>query len=675
MTHWKVGNYDFDADSRRLRRGDRDLLLEPKTAALLAYFCQHPGRDIGRDELLSAVWYGQVVSDNSINRVIVLLRKALQDDEKSRKYIATIPKLGYRLIADVTAIEHSAATAGTPADRSGPSSSLLAGLSIGLGLLGLSLIYFFARSEPPPPAPQGQSIVPLSRLAVSQFNADLASDGQTLLYTASDGDWNQIYQASGGGVESLPVSAPNGHADFATWAHGDAFAVYQYSDGERCEFHRIERAQFAARSAEVLYQCVPGSYSELSLSLDNSTLYFVERATVFAPYAVYALDLERGSKRRLSQPVAQGYGNHYVDVHPQSGALLLLSNHAPGKTSVYELDPSTDSFALRQTFDYSLDSAIWSHRDQSVVHPSKHPSYQLLETSLITGVSRSIVSDSRRISSPRRIHSPDAVARDYLFTSYLFNRDIEIAQFPTARFNSAVMDYLPAISNSSDQLAFVSKRSGDSQIWIKNFRDESLTAIEPPDSGRRFYDLVWSTDDRHLLANTNTGILVYSLGDNAFVHDISLTLPAYAVQWHDAQTLSFSHYLDQRWRAYHYRIRTGETVALDERWAFSSRNDHQQLFLDQSLTPFRGGLELTALRDCVQPVWRYQLRYQLDQGSIYCHARDVSTDLLHFDANLNMTRLQDIVERYEFFSVRDGFIAKTTAASAHSDIMRTRRPD
>ncbi|WOJ97676.1 winged helix-turn-helix domain-containing protein [Congregibacter brevis] len=681
MTRWILGDFSFDANTRLVRGRpsdhqdsgqNNDVLLEPKSAALLAYFCEHPNRSIGRDELLRTVWNGQIVSDNSINRVVVLLRKALGDDEKARRYIATVPKVGYRMIADVSAIDCSDTRFPTQQSSEKTRALLSKGLIVCAGLALVALLISQTQRPAGIRVQQPPSIAPLSRLGATQSNADLADDGQALLYTASNGAENTVYYRSSEAADPIPVSEAGGDADFARWAHGSEFAVYQYQNANRCEFHRIDRNAMGMRSAQVIYNCVAGSYTELTFSPDNSTLYFVERANSAGPYAVFALDLERGSKRRLSQPVAQGYGNHFVDVHPRSGKLLLLADHAPGKTSAYEIDTSIDSYTLLQRFEYSLDSAIWSHRDGFAVHPSRHPSYQLLETSLETGSSDVIVSDSRRISSPRRISSGD---RDYLFTSYLYNRDIEINGRTAAPFNSAVMDYLPTISHDGNLLAFISKRSGDSQIWIRDALDGSVTAIAPPDVGRRFLDLRWSPDDQQLLANTNSGLLIYSMSEEAFVHNISLRLPAHGAHWHDAATLAFSHFEDQQWHAYTHKLTSAQNEPLDERWAFSLSNDQQTLLFDQDFTVYRSGRELSALQACAEPLWRSQLRYRLDGKSIYCHAADSMRDLLRFSADMSVTRLEDVVSRYEFFSVRDSQIARTQVRSAYSDIMRTRRSD
>ncbi|MEM8490520.1 MAG: winged helix-turn-helix domain-containing protein [Pseudomonadota bacterium] len=669
---WTIGEYRFDANANRLSGHNGEVLLEPKASALLTYFCEHPGRNINRDELLEAVWHGQVVSDNTINRVIVLLRKALGDEDKARRYIATVPKVGYRLIADVAVAERPAASSEIIRPRAATNESNR-GLLMALGLVLLSTVGLVYWGTIAPSTVQVRSITPLSRLPTTQSNAAVAKDGQALLYTASDGEYDRIFYVSETGSEPQPVSASGGDADFATWSHDGSFIVYQFFDGERCEFHRVTRAQFADKPYEVVYECVPGSYSELSLAPDDSTLYFLERSAPTGPYAAFAMSLEQGSKRRLSQPVASGYGNHYLDVHPQRGTLLLLSDHRPGKTSAFELDPASDSFTLLRTFAYSLDSAIWSHRDGFIVHPSRHPSYQLLESPIGRGESRVVVSDSRRISSPRRLPPADAGDHDYLFTSYLFNRDIDTTQNLNVDINSAVMDYLPAISRSGQQLAFVSKRSGYSQIWIKDFASGRLFALDPPDRGRRFLDLDWSADDGQLLANTNAGVLVYSLADSPrLIHNVAFSLPAYAVGWVDSQTLSLSHFENGRWRAYQHKLTTGEKVSLGERWAFSLNGPDQQILIDQSLVAFREGAPLSPLKNCASPVWRYQLRWRIDGEDIYCHANDGFADLLRFDRKMRSTRLPNAVDRFEFFSARSGQLATTRVASSHSDIMRTR---
>ncbi|MBA6257664.1 MULTISPECIES: winged helix-turn-helix domain-containing protein [unclassified Colwellia] len=79
--------------------GDTCINVEPKVVEILAYMSKNPNRIVTRDELSEHVWANTVASDNSINRTISLIRKYLEDDIKFPKYIRTIPKRGYLLLA------------------------------------------------------------------------------------------------------------------------------------------------------------------------------------------------------------------------------------------------------------------------------------------------------------------------------------------------------------------------------------------------------------------------------------------------------------------------------------------------------------------------------------------------------------------------------------------------
>ena len=87
--------------------------------ALLCYLADRPGQVVSREALLSAVWPGVVVGDDSLTQAVIKLRKALGDTAESPAYIQTIPKGGYRLVAPVvrapgTAIASAEAAPGAP---------------------------------------------------------------------------------------------------------------------------------------------------------------------------------------------------------------------------------------------------------------------------------------------------------------------------------------------------------------------------------------------------------------------------------------------------------------------------------------------------------------------------------------------------------------------------------
>jgi len=85
-----------------LTRGNETERLEPKAMEVLTYLASRPGEVITREELERDVWHGAMVGYDAVTNTIIKLRKALKDNARQPRYIATIPKRGYKLIAPIT---------------------------------------------------------------------------------------------------------------------------------------------------------------------------------------------------------------------------------------------------------------------------------------------------------------------------------------------------------------------------------------------------------------------------------------------------------------------------------------------------------------------------------------------------------------------------------------------
>ena len=87
-------------DANELRRDGEVKKLESRVMNLLVYLHQHAGEVVGRDELINEVWGKEALSDHSISVAVGALRRALGDDAVHPRYIETVRKKGYRLIAE-----------------------------------------------------------------------------------------------------------------------------------------------------------------------------------------------------------------------------------------------------------------------------------------------------------------------------------------------------------------------------------------------------------------------------------------------------------------------------------------------------------------------------------------------------------------------------------------------
>ncbi|MGZ5093015.1 MAG: winged helix-turn-helix domain-containing tetratricopeptide repeat protein [Burkholderiales bacterium] len=94
----QIGDWTVEPTLNQLSAAGKTVKLEPKAMAVLVYLAERPGEVVSREALLSAVWSGTVVGDDSLSQVILKLRKALGNVSS---YIQTISKGGYRLVAPV----------------------------------------------------------------------------------------------------------------------------------------------------------------------------------------------------------------------------------------------------------------------------------------------------------------------------------------------------------------------------------------------------------------------------------------------------------------------------------------------------------------------------------------------------------------------------------------------
>jgi DNA-binding winged helix-turn-helix (wHTH) protein/TolB-like protein/cytochrome c-type biogenesis protein CcmH/NrfG len=97
-----IGEWRVDPALNQISSARRTTKLEPKVMAVLVHLADRAGEVVTREALLTAIWSGVVVGDDSLTQVVIKLRKALGDVPEHPTYIQTIAKRGYRLVAAVT---------------------------------------------------------------------------------------------------------------------------------------------------------------------------------------------------------------------------------------------------------------------------------------------------------------------------------------------------------------------------------------------------------------------------------------------------------------------------------------------------------------------------------------------------------------------------------------------
>lgn len=142
----RIGDWSVEPASGTIRRGDDAIRLEPKVMQVLTHLAATPGEVASKESIIDSVWADTYVGEAALSRCISELRRALGDDARAPRYIETLPKRGYRLVAPVSAAATLAPGTETLAvePRHGPWKTAAAATIV----LALFLVWWQSRPQP-----------------------------------------------------------------------------------------------------------------------------------------------------------------------------------------------------------------------------------------------------------------------------------------------------------------------------------------------------------------------------------------------------------------------------------------------------------------------------------------------------------------------------------------------
>jgi DNA-binding winged helix-turn-helix (wHTH) protein/TolB-like protein len=284
-TVYEFGDFVLESGRRRLLRRDsgEPIALTAKAFDTLLHLIEHRGETLDKDTLLAAIWPGVVVEENSLTQSVSALRQVLGETRAENRYIATLPRKGYRFVGEVTERTAPAAPAVTakPAGPVGANSKrslrplwVSAALAV-LVAIGTFLVQRGRDGHSAPPAIQTVAVLPFKPLLTSERDESLEL-GMTESMIASLGAHAglTIRPLSSvrryGSIEQDPLTAGRGlHAesvlDGSLQHHGDQLRVsvrlLRVADGRQLWAHQFDgnvagilgvQEQISAKVAETL---------------------------------------------------------------------------------------------------------------------------------------------------------------------------------------------------------------------------------------------------------------------------------------------------------------------------------------------------------------------------------------------------------------------------------------
>lgn len=523
--YW-VGEHFVDLSRNQVVRAEQTLTLQPKALAVLTFLAQHQGEVVSHDTLMENIWADSVVSPNSLQRIIAQLRKALGDDSKTQAIIQTHAKKGYSLECSVRWEQ----TSNTPKKQD--KNRIKFGLVITLLVLCLTAVLWsninddssditFNKLTPvtasdekeltPSYSPDGKYIVFHRFKGLCRNNLwakDLATQQETQL-TKSDGSYHSHSFSADGKQLLFTSSVPCKEPQLRTCRQVMALD--------------FAAALTSAQEPTLKIDCEAGDMTDPFLLNDGNTVVLQQRderwkMVSYSPQSIQSTDFFAPDNQDL-------YNMNYStkrDIFTVMGVrkdgehiLSVLSGNGQILSSAAIVRPAGFS-KLRYIY-----QSIVPNADKVVFGASK----RLFSLSFNGQMKQILAPISQFVYQPKFSPNGDKmVVSQGVFDSDIATVDLD--ESSTAKsdvgFNQVFIPY-PSIARSTfaerngqfkpglntKQVAFLSNRSGTSQVWLSD--GNTTRQLSQFDTDTIIKGLAWHNSDDRLMVSANNGLYQVTL--------------------------------------------------------------------------------------------------------------------------------------------------------------------
>lgn len=487
----RVGEWLVEPAWNRISRDGQSLKLEPRVMRLLAALAAAAGRPLLRQELLDTVWPDLIVNEEALSRAISQLRRALGDDPKDPKYVETVHKGGYCLIAPVAkASTEAAAAPGRSAEgwKRGSLWPLL--LIIPLGLAAALLSYRAGNADPKPSALK--ALVPITSEPGREIDPAVSPDGSRVAYFASNDTGYQLFVRGIDGRSPIritgdalskghPAWSPDGERIAFVAAEGDAAAIY------------LVPAQGGA--AAKLIDLSSWSYG-LDWSPDGRTIAYSDAAPG-EPAGIVLLDISTKAARPIVRSAASA-GDVKPNFSPDGERLAFIRAGPLDRQQIALVDLRSGAPAsVLGAPPQEIRGLDWAPAGDALIFSGRSGrrfGLHRLATDGRTGP-EALPLEGGDLFNPSISRTGRIVVEEVEQDRDLWRADLaEGSVAPLIR--STADDYDPAYAADGTSIAFVSQRSGSSEVWVHSPGQEArkLTNLAGPE----IRQISWSPDGARL---------------------------------------------------------------------------------------------------------------------------------------------------------------------------------
>jgi len=477
-------------------QGEEIVRIEPKMMQVLLALAEQPGKTIARDTLLDQVWPEVVVTEDALSSTISKLRRALNDDAQAPRYIETIPKSGYRLIALVERVtpEPTSTPPPTPslAQPSPPPKWLQGTVVIGVVLVLLVAFWLTRRNATPTPS----VLRSLTTATGVERDPVLSPDGQQVAYAARARDAQHYDLYAQSLTDGVPLRLTSEVSDevHPAWAPDGQSLAFLRCEELRCGVYTISTLGGAARRRAEASVAPYG----LAWMPDGQHLITVDRADRETPYRLHHLDLDTGTQQPITDPPAGITGDLYPTLAPD-GQILAFVRYEGGNQTLLRMHLPDGPPHRITTPEGRIRGLAWTPDGTLLIAATWEAAPGLWRVLADQETPERIAGPVLRSAGALAATGEALVVEDWTAEVNLWASEKTTDGWQPLRslITSTATDWQPALSAEGMHIAFVSDRSGAPELWVARQDGSHLLRLTNL-SGNSVGAPTWSPDGQRL---------------------------------------------------------------------------------------------------------------------------------------------------------------------------------
>ena len=470
-------NFVVDAKASLIIKNGQEKRIEAKVMSLLVLLASNAGEVITRKEILAGVWSDVIVSEESISQIIYSLRNALGDDAKQPKYIETIPKKGYRFIAEVSLFTEDPEELITIKDQK-TNKKIKQVLAI-CCFIALTILLFWFYTEKEQSTYTINNILPVTQMLGKEGDFALHEKHHDIAYVYHDGNQADLYLRNLEDNQQQQITNDDWREFSPLWLDAETLL---YIRQKKDVFQIVRRNK--QQVDNILYE----SNSHLMhLTVDNIS----QKDIIFIEYEHYknsrlttlkSLNLINGNVQNIHKRYPQLPAEVHLPVYSVDGTTLyFVNNNNNKKVTIHALNLlSKKIIQLADEFDVIAHMSL-AKPDQLLISGTRFATNGIWQLNIANNNIQLLLptSNNQKITKANLAGQKNEIYYATIKRSYdqvLANIKTQtIIQLP--KLNSDADEFTAIFSQDDRTIYFVSNRTGYFELWSYEIASGQLQQI------------------------------------------------------------------------------------------------------------------------------------------------------------------------------------------------------